>query len=412
MAVLPTFDPTQAPDTQAKIGMQSANDVQTWMTQAAQRQQLQANTAETQQNTQEQAAKFAAILPTLQAKGQADVLAAQNDLAASTLTQQLRGQWQSLKPQVVQDLANIHDPANIPKEADGTPDWNAIYNQYEGLQAKYGQLALLPEGKQYYQMIEDGKKNAFELAARHSQAQITLNQLKLASEYKLNNTIAGQDNAATVAATNKPAIAATEANNTIRNQGFTDISSQRDALNQMGFAISNIGKDIGNEQASPIAAGASRFLGPSIVGKLPGGAPVQQVQQDIGDFANRIMSTVKNIRNVNEFRAVTASIPSADDQPAVQNEKLAKLQTINQVLGQRNDYKETALRADPSLTPDQADAQATVKYPFPASIIGPIVKDKPPASLSPADSQALEWAKENPKDPRSAAILQHISTLP
>ena len=413
----PTFVPAQAPDTGEEISLQSQNDAQNWMTQAATRQQTQASTADIQAQTSQreqqnaqQAQLFAMNIPALYAKGQADTLSAQNDAAASTLTQQLRGQWQSLKPQVISDLAAIHDPANLKTEPDGTPDWMDQYNQYESLQAKYGALSLLPEGKQYYDMIDQGKKNAFQMAMSHTAAQMTLDRLKLGSQLHVAGTEATQQNAATLAATNKPAVAQTEATNSQRNQAFTDISTQRDALNQMGFAVSNLGTDLQKEQASPASMLASRVFGPNLTGKVSGS--VNAVDQDIGDFANRIMSTVKNIRNVNEFRAVTASIPRADDQASVQNEKLAKLNTINQVLNQRNDYKEQALRADPTLQPDQADQQATVKYPFPSSIIGPIVKDKPPASMSPQDSQALDWAKANPKDPRSAAILQHISTLP
>jgi hypothetical protein len=420
--------PVLSPEFEAPMGpaqgtLEAENLGQSWVTQAAQRAQIaaqtgqigaqtgliQANTAEAQQNTSQQAQAFQAALPAVIAKNQADQLAAQNDIASATLQQNLRGQWQALKPQVVQDIGDITDPNNIPKEADGTPDWTAIYNKYENLQAKYSSLALLPEGKQYYDMIEQGKKDSFEMAAKHAQAQILLNQLKVQSQLNLNNREAVIDKTAATNAATKPAIAQTEAGNTMRNQAFTDISTQRDNLGQMGFAISNLGQDLSKEQASPVAGTAARFLGPGIVGKVS--APVQQVEQDIGDFANRIMATVKNIRNVNEFRAVTASIPHADDQPSVQNEKLQKLQTINQVLGQRNDYKEQALRSDPSLAPDQADQQATQRFPFPSSIIGPVVKETPPASMSTADSEALEWAKANPKDPRSAAILQHLSTL-
>ena len=407
MAVLPTFEPAQAPSVAPEMGLQSENDAQNWMTQAAQRGQIQANTQATQQETAQNAQKFATLLPALAAKANSDTLSFQNDAASATIQQQLRGQWQSMKPQVVQDIGTITDPNNIPKEADGTPDWEAIYQKYENLQAKYGALALLPEGKQYYDMIDQGKKNAFEMAARHAQAQMTLNQLKLGAQYRVAGQEQVQNNKAAIDTATKPAIAQNEAVNTQRNKGFEDISSQRDALGQMGFAIGNIGQDLQAEQSSTLGSGP--LVGSSAAAMVR--PSVRQVQQDIGDFATRIMSTVKNIRNINEFRAVTASIPHPDDQASVQNEKLAKLQQVNQVLTQRNDYKEQVLRADPALTPDQADQQATVKYPFPASIIGPIVKATPPSSLSPLDAQALEWAKANPKDPRAGAILQRIGTI-
>lgn len=416
MAVIPEFMPMQAPGTQAGLDLAGENDAQSWMTQAAQRSQIQANTQGTEATTQEtqlRSAMFQAQLPALTAKAQADVASAKNEIDSATLQQNLRGEWQSQKPQVVQDIADITDPNNIPKEADGTPDWGAIYNKYENLQAKYASLNLLPEGKPYYNMIDEGKKNAFDMAARHATAQLTLNQLKLASTWKLQNQETMVDkNAATNAAV-KPAIAQTEAVNTQRNQAFTDISAKRDSLNQAAFSISQLGDDIEKEDQHPIAEKAAIFLGPGIVGKFgTSGASVAQVASDMGDFANKVMSTVKNLRNFYEYQAVTSNLVKPDQPKEVQHENLAKLQTVNKILGQRNDYQETALRDNPALTPDQADAQAVSKYPFPSSIIAPLVIAKPPSSMSPQDSTALEWAKAHPNDPLSGGILQHISTLP
>jgi len=405
-------DPTAQAQTTLAAEQQGNNNVtaqQNWMTQAAQRAQIGANTAETQQNTQQQAAQFAALLPVLQAKSQADVITQQNDLAAAIAIQNMRASFQSMKPDVVKDIAQINDPKNVPKEPDGTPDWNAISNKYENLQAKYAGLALLPESKQYYDMIEQGKKNAYDLAARHTQAQLTLNQMKLGAQYRVQGQEAVQGNKAALDAQTKPAVAQTEAINKERNQDFNDISNQRDALGQMNFYISKLGDDLKAEQASPVAAGASRILGPGLVGKVSD--PVRQVQQDIGDFATNIMSKVKNIRNINEFNAVTASLPHADDQPSVQNQKLEKLQQVNQVLSQRNDYMEKALRGNPSITRDQADLQATQQYPFPNKILAPAIFANPPKSMTDQDRTALEYAKSNPNDPKSALIIQHLSTL-
>ena len=129
---------------------------------------------------------------------------------------------------------------------------------------------------------------------------------------------------------------------------------------------------------------------------------VNQVQSDIGDFANRIMSTVKNIRNVNEFNAVTSSIPRATDLPEVQNEKIQKLQAVTQVLSQRNDLKEQLLRANPDMDPDQADQKASQQIPFPASVMG----GGAGSGGAPADQQAIQWAQAHPNDPRSAQILK------
>lgn len=389
------------------MSLQAANEGQNWMTQAATRQHMQAQTQETEQQTQQQAAQFQAMMPAIVAKSQADVATAKNDLDSAVLQQQLRGQWQGLKPQVITDIGKLNDPDNVPKQPDGTPDWSAYYNKWENVQAKYGALSQLPEGKSYYDMIESGKKNAFQLAVSHDTAQLTINRLQAMLQQKLMDAEQLQTHGANVNLQAQPAIKQAEQDQTMRNQEFTGITTQRDSLSQMGFALSQMGEDIKKEQSSPLGSGP--LVGSSAMGMLR--PSVRQVSTDIGDFATRIMSTVKNIRNINEFKAVTASIPKADDQPSVQNEKLAKLQAINQVLTQRNDFKEQVLRADPKLSPDQADQQATEKFPFPLSIISDQVKASPPASMSPADADALDFAKKNPKDPRSAVILQHLSTL-
>jgi len=142
---------------------------------------------------------------------------------------------------------------------------------------------------------------------------------------------------------------------------FDDISTQREALNQNQFYLSKMGEDIKAEQDSTLGSGP--VVGSSVVAEFRPTA--RQVREDIGDFANRIMSTVKNIRNVREFNAVTAAIPKASDPAEVQNNKLAKLSVLNQVMTNRNDEMEKQLRADPSLSKDKADQIAVIKFPFP-----------------------------------------------
>lgn len=385
---LPQFDPAQAPSTVAQIGLQGQNDSQSWMDQAQNRQiqQVQSNIAQAQAQRQQQI--FALNLPALVAKSQADTLGDQNDAQSALLQQQLRGQWQTMKPQVIADLGSIEDPANQKTEADGTPDWTAKYNAYEALQAKYGALSLLPEGKQYYQMIDEGKKNAFNMALQHTMAQMTLNKLELANQNRLSTGIGLQNNQAQVNAATKPAVAQTEANNQMRNKAFTDIASQRDNLSQMGYSISNLSGDIDNEQSSGLGSGP--ITGSSIFGLVR--PSVQQVGKDIGDFSNRIMSTVKNIRNINEFNAVTASIPKPTDFPEVQNQKIRKMQIINQVMTQRNDLQEQLLRNDPNLTPDEADKQAQAKVPFPAAVMGGA--GAPAAASAPAGGAAQQLSPD------------------
>lgn len=362
MAVLPQFTPSQAPDTPAELSLQGAQAGQSWMNQTQARSIQAAQEQRAQAMEQRQQAQFQAFLPALVAKSQADMASAQNDVASATLQQQLRGQWQSLKPQVIQDLASINDPGNQPVDEDGTPDWNARYNKYENLQAKYGALALLPEGKQYYQMIEDGKKNAFNMAMQHSMAQLTLDRLDYAGQQR--SDLMNQKGA--LDTQNKPVIAQTEAANKMRQQSQTDIAAQRDSLSQMGYSIENMAKDIQSEQGSSLGSGP--IAGSAVMGLVR--PSVRQVQSDIGDFATKIMGSVKNIRNINEFRAVTANIPRADDQPQVQNEKLQKLREVNQVLTQRNELKDQLLQKNPTMTPDDADQRAVAAFPFPKSVMG------------------------------------------
>lgn len=181
MAVLPTFSPAEAPGTSARVGLQSQNDAQNWMTQASQRQRIQADT----QGQQLQNARMQAELPARVAEAQANVIAAQTGIVAATDMQRLRGQWQDLKPKVIQDIADIEDPNNQPATEDGTPDWEDKYHQYEQLQAKYGALNLFPEGKEYYSMIDKAKQNAFAMASQHATAQAHLNQVNAAAEGRL-----------------------------------------------------------------------------------------------------------------------------------------------------------------------------------------------------------------------------------
>lgn len=161
--------------------LQGENDAQNWMTQAAQRKNIEAETAQRQQQTNQ----LIAMAPVIAAKRQADILAAQNEIVASTAMQGYRAQWQSLKPQLIEDLAKVEDPNEQPATEDGTPDWEDKYHRYEQLQAKYGQLGLFPEGKPYYAMIETAKKNAYDMALRHSAAQAHLDAVNAAAEGRL-----------------------------------------------------------------------------------------------------------------------------------------------------------------------------------------------------------------------------------
>lgn len=397
MAVLPSFTPAQPPDTEEKIVRQAQGDTQSWMDQAAQRQQISANTDATQQQTAQRQQQFQALMPALLAKRDADVATAKNSVVSSVIQQNFDRDAANQLPQATQEFT---DALKI-------PDFEAKATAMEGLQAKYGWLGQSNSGKSLATAIDNARMNAHQEAVTNLQLK---GQMAIWGN-KTQQTFTNQeqlvkDRAAWDAAM-KPVIAQTEDLNKQRTQTFNDIASQRDALGKMSYAISTLGQDIGKEQSSSLGSGP--VVGSAIAGMVR--PSVRQVQQDIGDFATNIMSTVKNIRNINEFRAVTASIPHPDDQPEVQNEKLQKLQAVSMVLTQRNDYMEKALRADPKLSRDEADLMATQKYPFPSSVMADSIAKSPPAAMSSADAAALKFAQENPTDPRSAAIIQHLSTL-
>ena len=199
MAVLPSFTPAQPPDTIARIGMEADNQQQNWMTQAASRKQMAASTEQTQAQT----AQMRAALPALIAKHAADAASSQNDLDAALAAQTARASFQTMKPQVIQDIMDVEDPMNHAKTEDGTPDWVDKYQQYEKLQAKYAALELFPEGKQFYSMLEERKKNAFTMAMQHSQAQNALDRMNAQVAGRLEGigmTVAGRE--ATNARTN------------------------------------------------------------------------------------------------------------------------------------------------------------------------------------------------------------------
>lgn len=210
MAVLPSFTPAQPPDTVARLIRQGQDDSQSWMNQAASRDSVQAQTEASRQNTELIRMKMPAIM----AKAESDRVSAETDISAATLMQRLRGEFQSLKPAVVADIAAVEDPNNQAATEDGQPDWEDKYHQYEQLQAKYGQLKLFPEGKAYYDLIDKAKKDAFDMASRHATAQSHLDAIKAAGEAGLGRTelnVAGRENVAKISAGARGEVAKTNA---------------------------------------------------------------------------------------------------------------------------------------------------------------------------------------------------------
>lgn len=175
----------------------------------------------------------------------------------------------------------------------------------------------------------------------------------------------------------------------LRNKALVDIATNRENLGQMGYAIDQMATDLKAQQSSLLGSGP--VVGSDTVATIraaAGDPTAKQVQQDIGDFANRIMSTVKNIRNIQEFRAVTAMIPRASDPVEVQNRKIQKLQEVNQTLIQRNDYREKLMRENPDLDSTEAERQAAIEFPFaPAS---PAAGTAAPSGLTDAEQKRLQ----------------------
>lgn len=188
-----------------------------------------------------------------------------------------------------------------------------------------------------------------------------------------------------------------------RNDRLAELTAVKSANDQLSNAINQTAGDVSKEQDSALGSGP-------LVGHITVGRPeVQQVQQDIGRFATQIMSTVKNIRNVNEFNAVTANVPRATDYPAVQNEKIAYLRHLTGIIGQRADLEAQLLHDNPKMDVNTADRLVTEKIPLtaepPSSGGGPtpgapLATPAPQAPAQPAASgpppQAVAFLKANP----------------
>jgi hypothetical protein len=179
MAVLPQFDPAQPADTQAKLSLQGENDAQSWMTQAAQRSDIQAQVAQRQQQTVQQAQQFATMLPALQAKGVADVVQQQNAAAVATAQQNSRAAAATQAQQANNDYLGImglapNDGDNIAYSDDPDEMRQQRYEQLSALEAKYVGLANVPEQAPVFNMIEQAKKEAFDDNLKHLAANTEL----------------------------------------------------------------------------------------------------------------------------------------------------------------------------------------------------------------------------------------------
>jgi hypothetical protein len=186
----PTFVPAQAPDTGEEISLQSQNDAQNWMTQAAQRQQIGANVAATQQQTAQQAQQFQALLPALAAKGSADAATSQNALAVSTAQQNARQTAAPMAAQANSDYLGIMglnpDPMqNVAYSDDPDEMRQQRYEYLSALEAKNVALANVPEQAAVFNMIEQAKKDAFDDNLKHLTANTELQSRKYQSDQLL-----------------------------------------------------------------------------------------------------------------------------------------------------------------------------------------------------------------------------------
>lgn len=232
MPVIPQFEPGQSPDTIARLGLAGENSAQSWMTQAEERKGMAARTAQTDVQT----SNMRMLAPALLAKANADRVTAENQAASATAQQELRAKWAPMAPQVIQDISDLNDPYNQPATEDGTPDWDARYQAYESLQAKYSGLALIPELKPYYDMIEQGKKDAFDHSIKHGIAQNALDRVQAAAAGRAEGYATGAASrvqVANIAAGSRERVEGSRASSrTATNSRAAAAADQKEALGQ------------------------------------------------------------------------------------------------------------------------------------------------------------------------------------
>lgn len=182
MAVLPQFDPAQAPSTLANVSVQGQNAQQSWMNQAQNRQiQAQSSQIQRQQadNTQ---ALFESSLPVVQAKNQADFVSTQQRMDAMARTQKFREQAATDGPALQDEYLNN---SNVATNEDGSPDWQGQYETYRELLGRYNSLNLLPEWKPLMDQVNGGMKNAYAMMVSHQVADNALAKVQALNEGKV-----------------------------------------------------------------------------------------------------------------------------------------------------------------------------------------------------------------------------------
>jgi hypothetical protein len=182
-AVIPQF---QDPTGRAQSTLAAANAGENWMTQASQRQQMQAQTEQTEQKT----AQLQAMMPALVAKSQADIAVANSTIASAAIQQQFRQQAAEQIPAATQEYTDALKIADFNQRADALST----------LQGKYSWLGESPDSKALSKAIDNARVNAHQEAVTDMQLknqQAIWGQRTDATRYtadqRLTGTLAGVD---------------------------------------------------------------------------------------------------------------------------------------------------------------------------------------------------------------------------
>lgn len=144
----------------------------------------------------------------------------------------------------------------------------------------------------------------------------------------------------------------------------------------------------------------------------------EQVGARAGEMESEWMNITNRLRTLNEmgvpngadYAMLGKQIEDPTEWKAVTTSKgrgLAKMKTLREQIARKMSATATALKFRPA-----QGAAATKRSMAPATKVasGPPVPQAP--TRSPKDEAALKWARENPTDPRSAAILQRLGETP
>jgi len=165
MAVLPTFNPEGRATDAADVANASANTMSSIMERVA-----QSRRANEEMDMRRQ--QFEIEKPVRIAEAQSQIATSGAQLASTKRQADLRTQFMSQSPGIMQEYENVASTGYLPPPEDedgnpigeGAPDWGSMYDGYQALAAKYAQYSVLPEGKQ---LIDSFQKAAFDAHANY-----------------------------------------------------------------------------------------------------------------------------------------------------------------------------------------------------------------------------------------------------